>query len=256
MTAQQAVAPLEASPRGLRERLGVAIGRAWAPLIAAIARARHARTFHPDGDVAIGRVNAFDEGRYAQLGQRLQGAALVRCSGALRRRGHDAFDVLGIALRFRAPGGDPNDVTPREGDQDLLMATILSPFTMASSPFTTRTSDFLANRFYAVSPFAVEGVGRTKFRLSPLSPPRAMGSTRAERLANAIAAGEARWLLEARPVFRFPWKPVATLTLAALADVDQVKLRFDPFRSGRGIVPRGLVHAIRPAAYRASQAQR
>ncbi len=240
----------------LRESIGAAIGRVSAPVIAAVARARHARTFHPDGDVAIGTVTPAGEGRYAALGNRLSGRLLARCSGALRRRGHDAFDVLGVALRFRGPSGEADEIEPLAGDQDLLFATILSPFTMASSPFTTRTCDFLANKFYAVSPFAVEGVGRSKFRLSPIDKPRSTGDSRADRLARAIEAGEARWLLEARPVFRWPWQPVATVALEALVQVDQAALRFDPFRAGRGLNPRGLVHAIRPAAYQASQAQR
>jgi hypothetical protein len=239
-----------------REHVGVAIGRIWAPLIATIARARHARMFHPDGDVAVGRVVGQNEGRYAGLGERLEGPVLARLSGALRRRGHDHLDVLGIALRFRPSGTDPTDVRPQPGDQDLLLATILSPFTMPLSPLTTRTRDFLANRFYAVSPFAVDGLGRTKFRLSPLASPRRSDATRAEHLAEAIEAGEARWLLEARPTYRWPWESVATLALERLVVVDQAALRFDPFRSGRGIVPRGLVHAIRVAAYPASQSQR
>ncbi len=225
-------------------------------MVAAIARARHARMFHPDGDVTIGHAVPALTGAYATLGARLAGPIMARFSGALRRRGHDGFDVLGIALRFRAEGEWATDVLPHQGDQDLLFATILSPFTMPSSPFTTRSGDFLSNRYYAVSPFEVAGVGRLKFRLVPMKRPHLTTGSRVQRLTQAVIDGDAVFQLEARPVFHWPWLPVATIACEQMLAVDQVKLRFDPYQSDKGIVPSGLIHAIRPSAYGASQAQR
>lgn len=222
-----------------REAAGRAIGAVWSPVAAAISTVRHARTFHPDGIVCRGKVEPM-LGPYEVLGARLRGPVLARFSAALWKGAPRWFDVLGIALRF----GD---------DQDLLFATIRSPFTMLVSPLATETDDFLGNRYWAVSPFVVDDVGRMKFRLRPAVPTVA-DAPRATRLAHAVEHGAATFVLEARPVFRRHYHPVARVHLARLApEVDQDALRFDPFRAGRGIHPSGLVHAIRPGAYRGSQ---
>jgi hypothetical protein len=206
-----------------REALGRYIGNAWAPWLEKISAARQARTFHPDGDVYTGVVVPAPDSPFPELSARLQGPLLARFSAALWKGAPRWFDVLGIALRF----GD---------DQDLLFATIRSPFTMPFAPLATETRDFAANRYWAVSPFQVAGEGRLKFRLRPMTRDRT------------------GWLLEARRVFHWGYHPVAFITLLRLADeIDQEALRFDPYHDGRGITPSGLVHAIRPAAYAGSQ---
>lgn len=215
------------------------IGKSWAPVTKAISTVRRARMFHPEGIVGRGTVEAV-AGPYEALGERLAGPVLARCSAALWKGAPRWFDVLGIALRF----GE---------DQDLLFATIRSPFTMAGAPVTTRTDDFLANRYWAVSPFEVEGVGRVKFRLTPETEVKVVDE-RDEALRRAIEAGGVVWRLEARRVYRRRYEGVARVVIERMApEVDEERLRFDPYRAGRGIVPSGLVHAIRPAAYAGSQ---
>ncbi|MBZ0231906.1 MAG: hypothetical protein K8M05_06105 [Deltaproteobacteria bacterium] len=202
--------------------MGRNLGDALAPWLERISAARQARTFHPEGIVYAGHVAAEPHSPFPALAARLDGPVLARFSAALWKGAPRWFDVLGIALRF----GD---------DQDLLLATIRSPFTMPFSPLGTDTRDHAANRYWAVSPFEVAGEGRLKFRLRP-------------------RARDAAWLLEARRVFQWGYHPLARIELARVADeVDQAALRFDPYRNGRGITPSGLVHSIRPAAYAASQ---
>ncbi|HUQ03375.1 MAG TPA: hypothetical protein VM261_12820 [Kofleriaceae bacterium] len=206
-----------------REALGRYIGDAWAPWLEKISAARHARTFHPDGTVLTGGVVAAPDSQFPALSARLEGPVLARFSAALWKGAPRWFDVLGIALRF----GD---------DQDLLFATIRSPFTMPFAPLATDTREPAANHFWAVSPFEVEGEGRLKFRLRA-----------------SARAGNA-WHLEARRIYHWGYHPLAHITLARVAEeVDQAALRFDPYRAGRGITPSGLVHSIRPAAYAGSQ---
>jgi hypothetical protein len=229
---------------GVRESLGHALGRASAPVTANVSAFRRARMFHPEGIVCTGRVLPVPGSRFAELGPRLRGPVLARFSAALWKGRPRWFDVLGIALRF-------------DREQDLLFATIRSPFTMPFAPLPTETDDFFANRYWTVSPFAVAGLGRLKFRLSPVRTRRPRAATRAGRLRAAVEEGSASWLLEARRVFRRRYHPVARIEIDRVApEVDQEALRFDPFRAGRGIVPSGLVHAIRPAAYAASQRAR
>lgn len=237
-------------PDGLRERIGTAIGRLWAPATSAISHFRKARMFHPRGIAFSGRSEAIIGGAFANLGAQLEGRVLARYSGALWKKPVEAFDVLGIGLRIR-PGHGP-DLTedPAIDDQDLLFATIRSPLTMMLSPFTTDAHDFVTNRYWAVSPFAVHDHERVELRLVPVDPPKLEGS-RDARLREAVAAGRAVWRLEARKTLTLHWHAVARITLEL--DIDQEVLRFDPFRVGCGVVPVGLVHSIRRAAYPASQ---
>lgn len=237
---------------GPREAVGLAIGRWIAPTVAAISRMRKARMFHPEGHTFVGHVVAAGEGAYADLGQRLTGSALVRFAPALWRTGIEYFDVLGFALRIRPGDGAVLDHRPSVVDQDLLFATIRSPLTMAFSPFTTDASDFAGNTYWAVSPFAIGELRRVELRLRPVDPKRTKG-TRIDRLNEAVRSGRASWRLEARRTLTLRWHPVAHVILEQPAAIDQAALRFDPFRSGAGIEPVGLVHAIRRAAYAASQ---
>lgn len=239
-------------PRGLRERLGAAIGTLWAPAVAAISRARNARMFHPEGHTFVGRIEPVGRSPFAELAHRLDGRVLLRCSQALWRDDRERFDVLGIGMRIRLRGERTFDARARAGDQDLLFATIRSPWTMLLSPFTTDASDFVDQTYWAVSPFAVGAPGRVELRLRPLDPPRTRGS-RIERLRSAVEAGRAAWWLEARKTLTLRWHRVARVTVEHEVTIDQAALQFDPFRTGRDIVPVGLVHAIRRAVYAASQ---
>ena len=97
-----------------------------------------------------GRVEAL-AGPYPGLARRLEGAALIRLSTAWWRGGKEWIDALGLAMRL---GREPS-VEAHEGDQDLLFATIRRPWTTLLAPLTTEQHDFLANDYYAVSPFDV-----------------------------------------------------------------------------------------------------
>jgi hypothetical protein len=238
----------------VRERIGTAIGKALAPVVAAVSRFRRARTFHPRGIVFVGRSEPFIGGAFANLGADLAGSILVRCSGALWKQQLEHFDVLGMALRFRR-SARAFDHRALPGDRDLLFATIRSPFTMMFSPFTTNAHDFLANRFFAVAPFEVHGHDRVELRLVAIDPPKNQG-IRADKLRAAALAGRCVWHLEAKKTLTRDWHPVARVTFDREYDVDQEALHFDAFRTGAGLQPVGVVHAIRKAVYAASQAAR
>jgi hypothetical protein len=232
------------TPEGFRERLGDAVGTLGAPLIERISRARHGRTFHPEGMTFEAHVEALRPGLAEELGDR----ALVRLSPALWRGLHERFEVLGMAVRFRQSSA-PFGVEPRPGDTDLLTATIRSPLTMALSPLFTDASDFAGNTYWAVSPFEYDGE-RFEVRLVPADPMKTEG-TRTERLLDAVDAGRAVWWVETRRTLRLTWHSIARIALTRELTVDQEALRFDPFR---GVLrPVGFVHAIRRAVYAASQ---
>lgn len=241
----------------LREAVGRALGWLLAPAAWQGARLRRARLFHPDGVVYRAEVRPIAaEGAAAGLAARLAGPALVRLSGGLLRwRGGDRArpDVLGVAVRFRESEAVSAEVAP--GDQDLLFASFRFLWSLPLGPLTTDVRDFLGNRYYAVLPFDVAGVGPARFRLVPVrtSPTSAeKGGDRRERLERAVAAGAAVLRLEMR-LRRRRWAAVAEIALRERVQVDQQSLRLTPFHTGRGIVPRGLIQATRAAAYAASQ---
>jgi len=242
------------TPQGLRERIGEVIGRWWAPPIYAIARLRDARMFHPEGRTFAGRAVAV-EGPLGSIGRQLAGRVLARCSPALSRSGREWLDVLGVALRFRPGEGPPLDQHAALGDQDLLFATVWRPSVLLLSPLLTDASDFVGSRYWGTSPFSVHEHGRVMLRLSPVAP-GCFAGTRDQRLCAAVAAGRAAWWLEARRTLTPRWQRVARIALEREVELDDRELRFDPFRAGCGVVPVGLVHAIRREAYPASQRAR
>jgi len=222
------------------ERAGEAMGVLAAPMFALTTALRRARTFHPRGDCADADVTVAHgvPPQHRALAQRLSGNAFVRFSDALTKKKARWPDVLGCAVRF---GGDSDDPAV-DGDQDLLFATIRRPWTMPLSPFTTKVQDYLANDYFAVSPFSVPG-----------ERPSRDGGRPFER---AIANGSAAFTLG---IANGPWGPFAPLVTIQLVSVrltDPATLRFDPFRSGRGIEPHGFVHSLRRGVYGASQRAR
>ncbi|MDB4956773.1 MAG: hypothetical protein JWO36_4342 [Myxococcales bacterium] len=240
---------------GVREQLGEVLGEVAAPIVAAITRARRARMFHPEGLTFAARAEAIPSETFGELGSRLDGRVLARCSPALSRRGRETLDVLGIALRFRRGQGTVLDELAEPGDQDLLFATILSPFTMPLSLLTTDASDYLKNEYPAVSPFEV-GRYRVKLRLRPIRAMHPILDSRDHRLRAAVAGGRASWRLDARQTLTRSWQPIARISFERLLDLDQDALRFDPFRAGAGFVPVGVVQTMRRAVYAAGQRAR
>src|SRR4051812_14290757 len=153
----------------LRELAGFWVGKLLAPLAAFFSAARSARMFHPEGCTFRAQLEVTDglSDSWRELAARLSGPGLARFSAALWRGHFEHLDVLGVALRLRA---DRSVSTERcASDQDLLFATIRSPFTLLLAPFSTNSHDYLANRYWAVSPFEVGRGRHVKFRLSPAS---------------------------------------------------------------------------------------
>ena len=238
----------------IQEHLGSAVGWLAAPLFSAAGRLRRARVLHPDGVVWTARVEPLSPSVLPDsMGERLAGPALVRFSTALWRGGREWPDALGCAIRFRR-SATPS-VEPEPDDQDLLLATIRTPLATPLGPVGTHVHDFLANRYFGTAPFDVPGVGRAKWRLSPEPRPAdpAAPRSRTAKLVDAVVRGDASMLLELRRTWHRDYVPIARVVLVAAAELDQQALRFSPFRTGRGIVPRGFVHALRRGPYAASQ---
>ena len=234
------------------EALGRMMGGISAPFTTLGSLTRNARLFHPDGALYWARVQPIaKDGMLGELAKRLEGPALVRLSSAWWRNEKEWPDILGIAIRFveikkaNAPGPPPRD-------QDLLFATIRRTLTLPIAPLSTNTHDFMANDYFALLPFEVEGIGRAMFRLLPMRLPKQSGKRR-EKLEARIAAGTAVFRIEMKKAIPgSKWKEIASVELREPAQIDQNDIAFNPFRAGRGIVPTGLVQMIRAATYPAS----
>ena len=235
---------------------GSALGRVtgWitAPLFAAVSLARHARTFHPHGRTFVARVVRHPDLALdlEPLAERLAGDALVRFSGALWKDEPHRPDVLGCAIRFRHDARETAE--PAAGDQDLLLATILRPWTMPVAPMTTNVENYLGNDYYAVSPFDVGLVHELYFRLRPEHTSSGDGD-RDRRIDDAVARRDASLELDVGASPYGTWSPIVRVELLRPANVDDAALRFRPQRDGRGVTPQGFVHALRRGVYAMSQ---
>lgn len=242
------VADVRIHAPGVAEKFGLWVGATLAPLTAGASHFRHARMFHPDGVVYQASVEPCAETpELRALAERLSGTALARFSSALWRRPHEWPDVLGVALRFGFGGGP---------QQDLLLATIRFPWTMAFAPLATNFRSFVWNHYHAVSPFAAHGIGQVKLRLRSPRLGNDSGRSRAAHLESLARAGRAEFVLELRRLSPAPWRrrwePLVRVVLLAPFDVDQSELRFSPFNDAAGLEPVGFVHAIRVHAYSGS----
>jgi hypothetical protein len=238
-----------------RSWLGFVAGAGLAPLTALGSYLRDARLFHPNGVVLQGSCRpAVDvDPNLRPVAERLAGSVFVRFSGGWWKT-REWPDVLGCALRFSAY--DTLGRGPAADDQDLLLATIRNPLTTLLAPLSTRVSDFLLNDYFGVSPFRVEPLGRVMLRLSPLRAAPA-AETRAERLRRALDHGPIALELQLRPArLGGRYRALAQIELTALCDHDPGTLHFDPFASGRGLVPVGIVHGMRALSYAASRRAR
>lgn len=241
------------------EAAGRALGWIVSPIFGAVSFVRQARTFHPRGPTfhAHATLRRDVPRDLSAIARRLEGPALVRFSGALWKHAEGLLDVLGCAIRFTRDERESADASG--DDQDVLFATIRRPWTMIFSPFTTDVRDYLANDYFAVSPFDVGLARSIYFRLHPRERSHAAidgDRTRADKLLRDVALGTATLVLEVADRPFGPWTPILDLELERVASVDGEALRFRPFRDGRGITPGGFVHALRRGVYAMSQRAR
>ncbi|MFZ5477769.1 MAG: hypothetical protein ACOZNI_13420 [Myxococcota bacterium] len=213
------------------EAVGRALGHVLAPLFVAGTKLRRARVFHPGGRVWHAEVEAASD-----AGAPLAGPALVRIGGAAWRGEDDLPDVLGLAVRFGE--GREGHV---DGEVDVSFATFRTPLLLPAAFFTTDRRDYLTNTYWAGVPYDVGG-RVAKLRAVPVAP-SPPGPSRGERLAAAVAAGDALFVVEA------DGRAIARVKLLRRAEVDEAKLRFAPYAGGRGLAPRGMLTAMRQVVY-------
>ena len=235
-------------PKSIREVVGWAAGVMLSPLVVVGTWLRDARLAHPSGVVCaadvVPLVKEEGEGPLSAFATRFTGGAIVRFSGSFWRR-VDAPEPLGCAIRFRGPRPLVADASP--GDQDLITATT-----------SLYHRDYLRRPYYALGSFDADRLHNVAVRLMPVEVDLHPGTSRRERLLNAIDTGQATLRLEVRPRRErdAAWQPLCELHLRGLLLLDQEKLGFSPWRTGLGLVPRGALQAVRAIVYPAGLAAR
>lgn len=218
---------------------------------------RRARFFHPSGVVYTARAYpapglATVVGREAA--ERLSGCALVRFSGGLFKQSGQAVrtDSLGLGVRFH---GQPGPCSTNErGGQDLFLVSFHSFGAIAHDIKATNPHDYLANTYWAIAPYEVKGFGRVSLRITATGG-GALGTSRAERLEDAVRAGAASLRLEMAPWGTNDYQPLADVRLDSRVDLED-ELRLTPHAAGRGLRPTGFLQGLRVFPYAASHLAR
>lgn len=230
-------------PAKFSEFIGFILGAPFGLFFAAGSLLRNSRFFHPQG-LVFSAETANVDGSLP-----LPANAIVRFSGAWWKS-REWPDVLGVTIRFRETAITDENSLP--GDQDLLFASFRRPWQMFAAPFFTEYEDFLANNYFAVSPFELRDGRIVDFMLDPGRGHRTQG-TREEKLQSSVLAGSAILRLMMKEREEKSWKLVARITLLEEVALDQEALRFHPFRCMPGIRPYGFLHHLRFVTYRMSQ---
>ncbi len=219
---------------------GIILGFPLGLVTGTISFLRNSRMFHPTGVLAKAEVKNL---RPSEI--KFHSFALMRFSSAWWKK-KEWIDVLGISIRFSK---EIKNEMPQTSDQDLLFATIISPWGMLLAPFFTKYKDFFKNNYYAVSPFEVNGA-LVYFKLTTMTS-KEINDKRITILKENIHqhAGFQLWMRRVHEV----WVPIAELTLLHELNLDQSRLRFNPFLNGLNIKPYGFIHHLRIGAYRLGQ---
>lgn len=224
-------------------------GQLLARSLAALARVRGGKPFHPRGMVYEATLSV--DGRAPRLvGESLLGRpdrhrAIVRFS---RSAGFPPAlpDAFGMAIRLP-------DVHGEGRHQDFLLVTsvdrpilhhLLVPVTDAQQTVYSSLLPYTAgNRVFLIGA-----------RPSPESP-RPAGRTADERLERAASTGDLRFALTvARMSRRFT--AIGELRVGArLPDIAD-SIAFDPWNTGGNVAPAGALNRLRRPAYRRAQATR
>jgi hypothetical protein len=243
MTQRVSNHPTSTPARVVSELGGLVIGSGLG-LLAAL---RRGKAVHPDGVVHAGQLKV--EGAKATpagsslLAEPGTHACVVRFSRSVGLP-RPVPDLLGIAIRVLeayGPGAHQDFMLVSSGDLPVVRHLFLP------------SKDFQARPYTSSLPYEA---GSERFLIGLLprdSSPRPGGADEFARLAAAAATGDLEFDLSvSRGSGKF--QPVGRLQIGRPLERDLDSLRFDTLNTNGGLRPAGVINAMRPRAYRLSQA--
>lgn len=228
----------------ISEFFGFLLGYPAGLVLAAGSILRNARIFHPRGQLFCGEVEMLPDSPI-----RLSPHALIRFSGGWWKN-KEWPDALGIAVRMS--DHIIKSVHPGKTDRDLLFASFRHPWELLLSPFLTDHHDYLANSYYAISPFLLTDGKKIDFMIDPVRGNRTVGS-REEKLPGDVVGGKVILRLMVKETSKKSWKMVGRILVKEESGMDQEALRFHPFQLGDEMRPYGFIQHLRLGAYKMSQ---
>jgi hypothetical protein len=236
--------PENVMPVRISEFFGYSLGWPLGLILAAGSILRNARFFHPRGLLFCGEIESLPDSPL-----KLPGNVLVRFSGGWWKF-LEWPDALGIAVRMsstpiKSTGTNSEDI-------DLLFASFRRPWEMFFSSFMTDHHDYLANSYYAISPFQMTSGRIVDFMISPSRGHRS-GGTRDENLLGNVLGGKTILRLMMKERDQETWKMIARILIREESTLDQESLRFHPFHTGHELRPYGFLQYLRQGPYYLSQ---
>lgn len=232
----------------IRYAIGLVVGLVAAPLIFVRAYLLRGRAFHLQGTSCLATVTAIDD---HPLGRRLAGHARVRLSGASAPENSPDATICGMAIELT------------DGEiQSLPLATFEAFRTAGKATKATNIHDYCAreNEFASVTPWRDWDLGVIWLRaISQASPQAKPAKLRTDRLRAHVAAGDARWVIEARSEPGQGGKliaRVAELEITEVLPADDKTFCMSMLHTRRGLQPTGFRNGVRTIVYPVSQTAR
>ncbi|MFO7564975.1 MAG: hypothetical protein R6X02_20185 [Enhygromyxa sp.] len=190
----------------------------------------------------------------AEVGNNLsQGESLIRFSLGMRGRDRKVIpNVHSVSIRFGAERGEQFE--PRGDAQDLMLMTAQRVVTMPIAALATKQENFAGDIYHGGAPFEIDERPNMLLRLVPLGHVDTTGKDPFQNLRQAVEDGEVSFRLETSMMSQpNKWFPLVDIQLADEVVIDDTRIEFQPFRTGRGIVPQGFVHYTRQVPYLMSE---
>lgn len=221
---------------------GLAIGAA----LGGVALLRRSKPVHPHGATYRARLSVPGAGcapaASTLLATPAEHHAIVRFSRSIGVP-RPLPDLLGMSIRVvdaYGPGGHQDFLLVTSGARPLLHHVLLPARDVQQRPYSSALPYRAGDRRFVVG------------ALPDADSPRPAGDDELHRLARAAATGRLTFGLAVAPLpGRF--ERVATLHVQAPLSDTLEALRFNPFHTGGGLQPTGLVNGMRRAAYPLSQ---
>lgn len=231
------------NPTKLMDAVGYAAGAPFA-LAAAI---RGGKAVHPHGAVHAATVYVSGNNEAPRgatlLREQREHHALVRFSRSLGLP-RPLPDLLGMSIRLpdvHGPGRHQDFMLVTSADAPIVHHAFLPATDVWDRPYSSSLPYRAGGDLFLVGAVPHE------------DGPRPDGKDELDRLAKAAATGELRFdLAIASPMGRF--RPVGEIRVGERLPDELDAIRMNPFNTGGGIAPAGLINRLRDYAYPLSQA--